>query len=1439
MAMVVFPGMATNVRAQQVKPVAPAPSAVKSVAVVAPAEEKSAPMETEWDSSLPAGTLTMGVHFGDQQAESFGDILVPVVQFKSGLLFVNPRGSWNDSDGQEFNFGVGYRHLFPDRKIIVGGNLFYDLRNTSLDNTFNQFGGGLEFLSTWFDARVNVYLPESGKKTADEYTVAEGTTQEQGNYWYEPTGQGHLITQYGYDVTSTYDVKTLQHYQIVEQAMEGYDFELGALLPIPVVKNYADIKVFGGYYDYNAHYGNDISGVKGRVEIKPLPSLYLDAAWFEDKDLIGSHYSVGARVSVPFDLANLSRGKNPFAGAMEGFKPGAAKPDFASRMTEMVVRDLHVRTDVSQPEEVVQDRRILEKTLTSSSRKDYNLVLASDVTFVDDDNRSGVENGTWENPYRQINTGVQSAIGTMVYVRDAAQQYYENVVLRDGLTLWGSGAPIYGQGNRFLGGIYPVVNGLGRGPAITLANNVTVAGFEITQEIPYSPSPDKNPTSMRSGIYGNNVTDVNIYHNYIHNTDGGIQIHADSIPSFTANITDNRIEDISSRDKGSSTEGGIGISLFSVPKVDLTLANNNVTRCEGSGVAIYADDGDSFIARISGNYSGNLEDGVSLYVENYGLAAGLFVDTTANGNRRDGINADFYNNSVAGALFASHADIERIDQLVRSVVGALNFLPLDLGSDFSVADLLGVKDLYRNGGVMQANGNGGAGINVSQQSSDINLAALIGVQADGNGVQMLKADGGSGVQINQAGSAGNAELSIAALIHCQANDNRGSGMAVRSSADTLALNVFVDVTANDNLGYGICSYVNSEKGWAGTVVLASDPLLSLIETVSGSPLVADFVSPMDLSFIPAYGQVQANGNGGSGILIDATAHDGAFGVVLDAQANGNGFYDLFKTPNFGNGIEVNVTSTNGPAIGVVGSTEALMALVNTVLDAEAVPLDLSKVRTLGSLQANDNADYGVSVNAYSEKGDAIVGLLGVDALRNGFGRDKFKDGDGISINAVAGVDGGDAMVGLAWINASGNGGDGIYANVRADSVDREAMLGGIHINANDNGHDGLDLNIHSQSPDSSYLVLAGVDANRNIHGSGIDAWVSAEGEVMVAMTDIQANDNGSHGIWVETDSHEGDSAVWISGNAVQDMNDYGGGLDLLGLDLISLFPSGTIEANNNGDNGIYINSSTVNGDVWVNVNNVTASGNQRHGVLAELNSTSGNVYAAFSDIVANNNNNGLRIEANSSNSNVVLLVNHVTASGNTNNGINAILTSYVEDATFSNNTMNLNGDNGLKIDATSTGGDISLNVAGNTANDNNANGIRAVLSSINNIDSRFTDNVTSGNGEDGLHINASASQQLKLLGEWNTATDNGDDGIDVKTSAANGTSNRQYDFGGGVLGSEGNNTMADNGDYDMERSGNGAFSAQYNYWDGIVPPVNGNEFTGKNMDVANALLAVP
>lgn len=576
--------------------------------------------------SLPPDQISAGAIFGDQQSEVFGDILVPVYQHQNDLIFVNPRGSWNDDDSQEFNFGIGGRHLFPDKSIIVGGNIFCDRRQTTLGNTFNQVGAGVEFLSQWLDARANCYLPENREKKVDEYVVATGTSQEHAGYWYAPSAQGHVISQYGYEVDDVYNLKTLQHYSISERAMEGFDAEIGSLLPIPGLKEIADVKAFVGYFDYNATYGSDVTGVKGRIEVRPVPAIYLDAGWYEDTQLIGSRYSFGVRASIPFDLSRLSQGKNPFAGALSGFKVGHLKDLFPSRLTEMVIRDLHIRTDVSNPTELVNDRRVLEKTLVSHERKDYTETLARDVTFVDNDNRSGVENGTWENPYRQINVGMRNAIGNLVYVGDAAQPYYENVVMREGITLWGSGAPIYGAHGVFRGSGVPSVNGQGLGPTITLANHVMVTGFELMQPM--------GTSSSHPVIYGENVSDVTIMNNTIRgngSASSGIELKSTSMPSFETTISGNSIM--------GAAGAGVDISLVSVQNVKVSINQNTVTGNSGDGLGISMINGGAVNVFISGNYSGNGAFGVQLFGNPLQDATVELRSVEATGNGVGGINA--------------------------------------------------------------------------------------------------------------------------------------------------------------------------------------------------------------------------------------------------------------------------------------------------------------------------------------------------------------------------------------------------------------------------------------------------------------------------------------------------------------------------------------------------------------------------------------------------------------------------------------------------------------------------------------------------------------------------------------------------------------------------------------------------------------------------------
>ncbi len=125
---------------------------------------------------------------------------------------------------------------------------------------------------------------------------------------------------------------------------------------------------------------------------------------------------------------------------------------------------------------------------SQSNTTNGTATVASDVTFVDGDNTTNIENGTAENPYDTIQEGVDNAVGHTVFVDDIdnSGSYNEEVVLRQGQTLT-SEIQAFG-GHSYRTDTPPIIDA---GPArcnvifpdcafgVTLANNTTVNRLHI------------------------------------------------------------------------------------------------------------------------------------------------------------------------------------------------------------------------------------------------------------------------------------------------------------------------------------------------------------------------------------------------------------------------------------------------------------------------------------------------------------------------------------------------------------------------------------------------------------------------------------------------------------------------------------------------------------------------------------------------------------------------------------------------------------------------------------------------------------------------------------------------------------------------------------------------------------------------------------------------
>lgn len=479
---------------------------------------------------LPDGQMTLMGRGGDTMFEGTIDFLTPLHMTPSGVLFVNPRFTYNDDSESELNLGVGYRHLFAPSSVIVGGNLYYDSRWPQDGVQFNQFGVGLEVMSKWVDARCNYYLPEDSTKIVDvrEQTTLVGTTVTK---TYDQQASGYTLYETLH--TTTKDEFLHETFTTIVGTMEGFDAELGFRLPIFTDK--LEARLFGGYYRFSPNLDlDDVEGFKARIEIRALPGLILDAEYYDDDKLFGSSYMVGGRVQLPFDVVDLVHGRNPFKGTKSVMMPGVRS--FAQRLTENVVRDPHIQVCKKTDE----TSEIVENSVTT----DTTYAMMRYTIFVDGDNNTGFEDGTLRHPFNTIQEGVDAAKARgfrHVYVFQASKSYVENVVIDSDLDIIGEGQRL-GTDGGFGGYHFPVVDGSsGSSAALNIngAGSVIIRGFDVMNTgAGFGPVdevvPDSDPVlSIPAGVLSFNTTSIQFSGNRVHDTPAGfLAVYGEVTPTM-------------------------------------------------------------------------------------------------------------------------------------------------------------------------------------------------------------------------------------------------------------------------------------------------------------------------------------------------------------------------------------------------------------------------------------------------------------------------------------------------------------------------------------------------------------------------------------------------------------------------------------------------------------------------------------------------------------------------------------------------------------------------------------------------------------------------------------------------------------------------------------------------------------------------------------------
>jgi hypothetical protein len=582
---------------------------------------------TAMAAPLSRMSATAGFRVGDGASGGFVDLLLPVVTTAKGMIFINPRLSLEDHGENEVNVGAGWRQMAFGDSVVIGGNLYFDSRYTERNNRFNQLGVGVEVLSRWLDARANYYLPEDKKELIASETTETVDVSGAASYG-DPYATDHLILQ-DYTLTTT-TTTTRRLYERFESAMEGFDAEIGVRLPLPDALPV--VRLFGGYYSFEDAFGKKVEGPKGRVEVRIGSFLTLDAEVFDDKELNGTSYYAGARFDTPFDLMALVSGANPFTGWN-----APAQADLASRMSEMVMRDPRVQTGESGPEENEGARQVEAAEVLSRGTH----TLLADVTFVNDDNTSGVEDGTAEHPYSEIQDGVDaSGTNLNVYVFSGD---YSSVTLLPGVTLWGEGTPVRGYGGRdFGGGAYPTIGG--DSPAVTVVGDTRVTGFRITNA-------DDN------GIYGE--------------IDAGTVIIDNNIIEVTGSDDDQWVNGIYLVIGGQAVDVNYLGAASASPAVVVTIADNVISSIGGYGNGIALENYGTLDAMIVGNsivsegydnwgimldnYGGSLTMAVTDNVIDSGTI-GLSVNNWGNGSVTANASGNTIAAGVIGMIFDNNYD---------------------------------------------------------------------------------------------------------------------------------------------------------------------------------------------------------------------------------------------------------------------------------------------------------------------------------------------------------------------------------------------------------------------------------------------------------------------------------------------------------------------------------------------------------------------------------------------------------------------------------------------------------------------------------------------------------------------------------------------------------------------------------------------------------------
>ncbi len=238
--------------------------------------------------------------FGLKNKRNIGQagLLLPLFSMHDNLLYIPVFGMLDNQNSREINIGIGFRKLF-NNNFIHGGYAFFDYRRSPRKNFFKQITIGYEFLTKYFEARANVYIPEN--KSSNLYIPIKDKVE---------TNYGSISNVTTFDIDRTNDLYT-------EKASKGFDVELG-------LTKGSTAGIYLAYFRF-LNQQNNTNGLRTRGNLRVLPWLTLEAEVSYDNTRKLTPY-FGAKINIPFTKSH--------------------KKSIYTKMTYLPIRDVDIQTTV-------------------------------------------------------------------------------------------------------------------------------------------------------------------------------------------------------------------------------------------------------------------------------------------------------------------------------------------------------------------------------------------------------------------------------------------------------------------------------------------------------------------------------------------------------------------------------------------------------------------------------------------------------------------------------------------------------------------------------------------------------------------------------------------------------------------------------------------------------------------------------------------------------------------------------------------------------------------------------------------------------------------------------------------------------------------------------------------------------------------------------------